>query len=42
MDGLMDRCHKRIDAEARTLKRIAAGEITINILNFPPAESIGG
>lgn len=42
IDGLMDRCQKRIDAEAKTLKRIAAGELTINILNFPPAESIGG
>ena len=41
MDGLMDRCKKRIAAEEKTLARIGAGELTIDILNFPPAESIG-
>ena len=41
MDGLMDRCKKRIEAEGKTLARIAAGELTIDILNFPPAKSIG-
>ncbi len=41
MDGLMDRCKKRIETEGKTLARIAAGELTIDILNFPPAESIG-
>ncbi len=41
MDGLMERCKKRIATEEKTLARIAAGELTIDILNFPPAESIG-
>lgn len=41
LDGLMDRCKQRIDKEKITLERIAAGELTIDILNFPPADTIG-
>ena len=42
IDGLLARCQARIAKEETVLARIAAGELTVDIMNFPPAEKIGG
>ncbi len=39
-DGLFDRCRARLDAERETMRRIAAGETTVDIHGFPPPEIV--
>ncbi|MEM7222615.1 MAG: RraA family protein [Pseudomonadota bacterium] len=41
MDGLLERCRARLAKEEEILGRIAAGELTVDIMGFPPAEKIG-
>ena len=41
MAGLVERCQARIAKEQDVLQRIAAGELTVDIMNFPPADTIG-
>lgn len=40
-DGLLERCQARIAKEDTFMKHIAAGESTIDLMNFPPPEEIG-
>ena len=41
MDGLMERCQDRIAKEEETVKAIAAGKTTVELLGIPAPEDIG-
>ncbi len=41
LDGLLERCRRRLEKEVRILERVRAGEPTVKVLGFPPWEQIG-
>ena len=41
LDGLLERCHSRIKNEEQTLEKVSQGVPTVEVLGFPPIETIG-
>jgi 4-hydroxy-4-methyl-2-oxoglutarate aldolase len=41
LDGLLERCRRRLDKETGVLERVRAGEPTVKVFGFPAIERIG-